>query len=53
MPHTPCEFKDAICNNLQLWLDPTNTDDLIDTVGSKEISEAIQSQSDIGWEHFV
>lgn len=22
LPHTPCEVKDAICNNLQLWLDP-------------------------------
>ena len=53
LPHTPCEVKDAICNNLQLWLDPTNTDNLIDTVCSKEISEATQSQSDIGWEHFV
>ena len=45
LPHTPNDVKDAICNSLQLWLDPSNTEDLKDTVETKEMREALQSQS--------
>jgi hypothetical protein len=53
LPHTPQDVRDAICNSLQLWLDPSNTEDIIDTVEKKEVTEALKSQYKIGWQHFV
>ena len=53
LPHTPSAIKDAISNSLQLWLDPSNTDNLTDTAGPQEVMQALESQNDIGWDHFV
>ena len=53
LPHTPNDVKDAICNSLKLWLDPSNTEDIKDTVETKEVTEALQSQSKIGWHYFI
>ena len=53
LAHTPSAVKDAICNNLQLWLDPTDTDNLANTAGLQDVTSAVTSQDDIGWNHFI
>ena len=53
LPHTPSDVKDAICNSLQLWLDPTDMDNLANTAGLQDVMSAVTSQDDIGWNHFV